>query len=385
MGELSGTLQYFKGLEGVAVTESSISYVDGVRGKLLYRGFDVEDLVEHSTFEEVAYLLWYGHLPSEGELCELREKLMKFRKLPEEYLKILKTFPLDVHPMDFLRASVSLLGLFSTPDECGENTRMDCAIRLTAQLPMLVAIFHRRRMGKELNLDVSEKLGHAANFLYMLRGKPPESMEETIMDKALILHAEQEMNASTFAAVVTASTLSDMYSAVTSAIGTLKGPIHGGANEKVVEMLEEIGDPEEAEDYVERCLAEGRRIMGFGHRIYKTYDPRARILKKWAETLVNIRGGRAKRHFEIAMKLEKAVTERLGNKGIYPNVDFYSGIVYECLGIPKDLFTTIFAVARVVGWTAHVIEYNETNRIFRPRAIYKGPMNLNYKIEKSKR
>lgn len=361
------------GLEGVAVARSSISYLDGEKGRLVYRGFDIEDLALNSSFEEVSYLLWFGSLPTDQDLAWLLSVLREERDLPEEILRFMKLFPKDAHPMDVLRSVVSILGLYFEGSLSYKN-----AISLTAKFPTIIAYWYRIR--NELPIIRPEgELNHADNFLHMMFGRIPAY--SSLFDKVLILHAEQEINASTFSAMVTSSTLSDIYSILVSAIGTLRGPLHGGANERVLDMLEEIGDPQRVESYINLMISRNERIMGFGHRVYKTYDPRAILLKRWLE---EISLKEEVKYLDVALKVEEVVLERFKDKKIYPNVDFYSGILYNYLGIPKDFFTSIFAMARVVGWTAHVIEYRQNNRLFRPISVYDGPIGLNYKEVKDR-
>ncbi|NUU98778.1 citrate synthase [Marinitoga sp. 1154] len=357
------------GLEGVAVAISSISYIDGEKGKLVYRGFEIEDLVENSNFEETSYLIWFGSLPNENELDFIKSMLSKKRELPKKIVKMMKELPKNAHPMDVLRSAVSLLGIYSEKT----NSSLENAINLTAKIPTIIAYWYRIKNEMKL-IRPREDLNHSENFLYMMFGEVSEKSD--IFDKALILHAEQGMNASTFASTVTASTLSDLYSIITTAIGALKGPLHGGANERVLKMFEEIKSIDNVENYIDSLILKGEKIMGFGHRIYKTYDPRARILKNWIKNLfINERI----EYFEIALKVEEYVIKKFKNKKIFPNVDFYSGILYNYFRIPSEFFTTIFAMARIVGWTAHAMEYKKNNRIFRPRSIYKGPKGLKYR------
>ncbi len=369
-------IQYSKGLEGVIAALSSISAIDGEKGKLIYRGIPIEVLAKYSNYEETAYLLLYGELPTKAVFEDFRNQMRELRYLPPKVEECLKELPPDPHPMDILKVAVSHAALYD-PDKfkyCREGA-MRKVIRIIAQIPTIVAYYHRVRTGQEV-VPPDPNLDHAANFLYMLHGKKPDKEEAKIFDIALILHAEHGLNASTFAAMVTASTLSDINSAIVSAIGALKGPLHGGANERVLKMLEEIGSPDKAEEYVLNALKEKRRVMGFGHRVYKTYDPRAKILKEYAEYLSDKYGDR--RWISIGEKIEEIMIRELGKKGIFPNVDFYSGIVYHFLGIPHDLFTPVFAMARSTGWAAHVCEYVQNNRIFRPRAYYIGPDYVEY-------
>ncbi|MBI4056773.1 MAG: citrate synthase [Elusimicrobia bacterium] len=361
---------YSPGLEGVIACKTRICQIDGQAGKLYYAGYPIEDLVHHSTFEEVSFLLWQQRLPRQDELEQLDKMFKETRSLPAEVLQFLELMPHTSHPMDALRTVASLLACFDTNLEKSPEANLQRAIFLTARFPTIVANFHRLRQNQK-PIQPHPDLGLAANFLYMLLGKEPTADQARVMDAALILHADHEMNASTFAALVTASTLSDIYSAVASGIGALKGPLHGGANEAVLKMLLEIADPANVESYVEQALVKKTKIMGFGHRIYKSYDPRARIFKEYARRL----SGRTKfsRFFKINEKLEEVMQAKKGQHGIFPNVDLYSGIVYHQLGIPADLFTPIFAIARVAGWTAHILEYWRDNRLFRPNALYEGP------------
>lgn len=361
------------GLEDVVVADSTICFVDGQEGRLLYRGYDIHDLVRHSSFEEVAYLLWYGRLPARAELEHLRVRLRSSRDLPEAVHALLRAAPAGARPMEVLRTAVSALSMFDPDAEAtGEEAWRRCAVRLTARMPAIVAAFHRLRRGLQPVLPRPD-LDHAANLLYMLRGEEPDSESARILDRVLILHADHEFNASTFAARVTAATLSDVYSAVTSAIAALKGPLHGGANERVMAMLQEIGSPERAEAWVKDALARKERIMGFGHRVYRTMDPRAVHLKEMARQLGERAGDT--RWFEIQEVIERVMREE---KGLYPNVDFYAATVYHHLGIETDLFTPMFAISRITGWTAHIMEQYAHNRLIRPRSHYVGPLRETY-------
>ena len=374
--EDKGTIEYSKGLEGVIAALSSISAIDGKEGKLIYRGIPIEMLAKYSSYEETAYLLLYGEMPTKNDLEKFDREMRELRYLPKKVEDCIKELPPNPHPMDILKVAVAHTALYD-PDRlrCCREGVMRKVIRIIAQIPTIIAYYHRARTGQDI-IPPNPDLGHAANFLYMLHGKVPDKEEARIFDVALILHAEHGLNASTFAAMVTASTLSDINSAIVSAIGALKGPLHGGANERVLRMLDEIGSPDKAEEYVLSALKEKRRIMGFGHRVYKTYDPRARILKEYAEYLSERYEDR--KYIKIGEKIEEIMIRELGKKGIFPNVDFYSGIVYHFLGIPRDLFTPVFAMARSVGWAAHVCEYTQNNRIFRPRAYYIGPDYVEY-------
>ncbi|ADU31462.1 citrate synthase [Evansella cellulosilytica] len=356
-----------KGLEGVVATTSSVSSI--IDGVLTYHGYNIDDLADHASFEEVVYLLWNHRLPNAAELKDFKEKLSEAATVPQEVLDQLKTIPVDsVHPMAVLRTAVSNLALFDdSADDMSEDANREKAIKLQAQLPTLVTAFSRIREGKE---PVSPKsdLSFSANFLYMLTGKEPDEISEKAFNKALVLHADHELNASTFTARVCVATLSDMYSGITSAIGALKGPLHGGANERVMKMLSEIGDVSNAESYIKDALSRKVKIMGFGHRVYKNGDPRAKHLKEMSRQLTHITG--ETKWYEMSIKIDEIVS---GEKGLLPNVDFYSASVYHSLGIEHDLFTPIFAVSRVSGWIAHILEQYDNNRLIRPRAEYTGP------------
>lgn len=358
-----------KGLEGVVATTSRICYIDGENGVLAYGGIDIHELAEKSNFEETCYLLWHGKLPTETELKELRAQLAAERKLDPAIFTFLRGLPKDAAPMDVLRTAVSALGLYDTDRNAGDHSaNVRKAIRLTSQIAMIVAGYDRIRKGKDV-VKPDASLSHAANFLLMLTGSKPSSTAERALDIALILHADHELNASTFAARVTAATLSDMHSATTSAIGALKGPLHGGANEAVFHILEKIdstgADPVE---YVRQMLAKKEKISGFGHRVYHTEDPRATHLRRMSEDLCKSSG--QPKWFEMSRKIEQFVK---AEKKLNANVDFYSASTYHVLGIDVDLFTPIFAVSRISGWTAHVIEQLDNNRLIRPRADYVGP------------
>ncbi|MDR5695956.1 MAG: citrate synthase [Armatimonadota bacterium] len=360
--------QVLAGLEGVVAATSTICFIDGKEGRLLYRGYDIADLAEKATFEEVCYLLWYGELPTGSQLQALREQLNASRALPEEILTLLRLFPKEAAPMDILRTAVSALGVIDPQaSENSAEANLNKAIRLTAQIPAIIAAFDRIRRGEE-PIPPREELAHAANFLYMLKGKESDPLSARAFDVALILHADHELNASTFSGRVTASTLSDMHSAVTSAIGTLKGPLHGGANEQVMKMLLEIATPERTEAYVMGMLAQKRRIPGFGHRVYRTEDPRAKFLRRLSRDLGEQAG--ELKWWEITRKVEEIAFRE---KGLYPNVDLYSASTYFYMGIPMDLFTPIFAISRISGWTAHILEQYADNRLIRPLSEYVGP------------
>ena len=359
-----------QGLEGVVVLESKICFVDGLEGRLLYEGYNIHDLAEHATFEEVAYLLWHGDLPTKDQLDGLNLDLAAARALPEPVMELMKAFPRDALPMDVLRTAVSALGVYDPEgrDNSAEaNVRK--SVRLTAQMGTVVAAAERLRTGKP-PVPPDRDLSHAANFLYMLWGKKADADSVRALDIALVLHADHELNASTFAARVTAATLADMHSAITSAIGTLKGPLHGGANENVMRLLLKAGRPANAVPTVEAMLAAKQKVPGFGHRVYKTEDPRATHLREMSEVLTRRHG--MPQYYEMSRAIEQYM---LKEKRIYANVDFYSATVYYALGIPIDLFTPVFAVSRISGWSAHVLEQYADNRLIRPRAEYVGPRN----------
>jgi citrate synthase len=361
------------GLQDVVVATSEICSIDGAHGILTYRGYDIHDLANHATFEEVVYLLWHGHLPKRAELEELQEQLVTHRAIAPEIVDLLKRLPPPQHPMETLRTAVSALSLYDPEaEEMSLEANRRKALRLTGQMGTLVAAFGRIREGKE-PISPDPRLSHAANFLYMLQGKAPDPEAARWFDVALILHADHSYNASTFAARVTASTLSDMHSAITSAIGTLKGPLHGGANEQVMRMLLEIQTLDKAEDWVRGLLAQKKKVMGFGHRVYHTEDPRATLLCRMSEELGR-RAGQGK-WFEMSKKIENLM---IREKKINANVDFYSASAYYVLGIPVDLYPLIFAVSRISGWIAHVLEQYANNKLIRPLAEYSGPANLKY-------
>lgn len=357
-----------EGLEDVVATTSGICYIDGEKGILAYRGIDIHELAEKSSFEEVAYLLWHGRLPREGELKELKARLGAERALPNEALNLLGQLAQKASPMEALRTTVSALSMFDPETEDNSpEANLRKSIRLTAQFATIVAAYERQRNGQK-PVPPDRSLDHAANFLYMMTGKPPDDVAARAMDVILVLHADHELNASTFAGRVTAATLSDIYSAITSAVGALKGPLHGGANEAVMRMLLEIGEADKAEAYVMNALAQKKKISGFGHRVYRTEDPRATHLREMSRRLGEQVGDT--KWYEISRKIEEVM---MREKGLNPNVDFYSATTYYSLGIAVDLYTPIFAVSRISGWTAHIMEQYEHNRLIRPRAEYTGP------------
>lgn len=362
------------GLEDVVANTSEICFVDGKEGRLIYRGYSIHDLVNGgSTFEEVIYLLWHGELPNKDELTAFTKEIATQRALPEAVLQLLRTVPKDANAMEVLRTAVSDLGLYDADngDESIEaNIRK--ATRLIAQIPAIVTSFERIRQGLE-PIQPDPSLSAAASFFYQLRGEKPTEFEERAFNTALILHADHELNASTFSARVTAGTLSDMYSAITSAIGTLKGPLHGGANEQVMKMLLEIDDKEKAKAWIKDALDNKRKIMGFGHRVYRTEDPRATHLRKLSKEAGELTG--ETKWYEMSQIIEAYVKE---SKGLNPNVDFYSGSTYYAMGIPTHLYTPIFACSRIAGWSAHVLEQFRNNRLIRPRAEYVGKVDQKY-------
>ncbi len=371
--------EYLPGLEGVPATKSNISDIDGERGILSYRGYPIEQLARHSTFEETTLLLLDGELPSAEELALFDEQLRRNRRVKYNIRTLMKALPATGHPMEMLQTAVASLGMFYPGSECltgGDAcTELDyvhnMTVKIIARMPVLVAMWEQIRNGYD-PIEPRTDLNFAANFLYMMTGEEPDDLLADILDKCLILHAEHTINASTFAALVAGSTLASPYGVVAAAIGTLSGPLHGGANEKVVHMLREIGSPERVRPWLEEKLARKEKIWGMGHREYKVKDPRATILQKMVEDLMARRGGKLSPLFEIALTLEEVAAEYLGPKGVYPNVDFYSGILYDEMGIPTDQFTSIFAVARSAGWLAHWREQLGDNRIFRPTQVYTG-------------
>lgn len=362
-----------KGLEGIVAASTAISYIDGLNGRLYYRGININDLAEHSTFEETTALLWYGKLPTRSQLESFTQKFVANRQIPNELLALMMAMPKKTTPMEVLRTAVSALSSYDPEDQDNSlEANVHKSMRLTASMPTIVAAWERIRNGQWPILPSSE-LNHAANFLYMLTGREPDAKAGEVLDNCLILHADHGLNASTFAARITASTLSDLHSAIVSAIGTLKGPLHGGANEAVMRTLLEIGDVSRAEQYVRGALNAKKKIMGFGHRVYKADDPRATWLQRMARELAESSGH--KRWYEISEKVRETVQSQ---KELPVNVDFYSASVYYTLGIPIDLFTPIFAISRVAGWTAHVYEQYSDNRLIRPESEYIGPMDVEY-------
>jgi citrate synthase len=357
-----------RGLEGVVAVETELCDLDGAQGRLAYRGYDIEDLAQHASFEEVCHLLWHGALPDRNQLERFRTELIAARPIPDGLPRAFAAMPRDADPMRVLQAAVAMLGMHD-PDanDTGRPANLRKSLRLTSQIATAVAAHHRLRSGQE-PVPPSMELGHAANFLYMLTGRAPSAVTVRAFDASLVLYAEHEINASTFTTRVIAATLSDLHSAVAGGVGALKGPLHGGAGEAVMRTLLEIGVLDNVEPFTDRALAEKRRLMGFGHRVYTAGDPRAAILKGMAEAACR-QSGQAL-WYDLAVKLHAKVNAA---KKLIPNVDFYSAPLFYSIGIPVDLFTPVIAVARVAGWTANLIEQYEDNRLIRPRADYKGP------------
>ena len=359
-----------KGLEGIIANSTGLSEVLGKEGVLIYAGYDINELAGKATYEEIVYLLWHGALPNRAELDELKAKLKHERELPRGVIDFIKSAPPKANPMDVMRTAVSMLGLYDS-GLSDEDSRQDAdhrrAIGITAKIGVIAAYFHRARQGLELP-KVRNDLGEAAHFLYLLNGTEPSPEAEKTLDVAYVLHADHGMNASTFSARVTIATLSDIYSAITSAIGTLKGPLHGGANEGVIHMLLDIGSEDKVDAWVEEQLAQKKKIMGIGHRVYKVLDPRAPHLRSMAVKLSEELG--EPKWIRMSERIAEIMKEK---KGLNANVDFYSATVYHSLGIPTDMFTPIFAIARTSGWTAHVLEQLADNRLYRPLSEYVGP------------
>ena len=361
------------GLRGVVAAQSSIGDVNGEEGILIYQGYNIHDLAEHSTFEEVIFLLWNGRLPKSDEFEDFEKQIRANYDVPAEALALMKQFPKEAEPMDVLRTAVSSLDFF---DKDGHGTDREhavkAAIKLTGQIGTLAAAWDRIRNGKDV-IAPDKSLNIAENFLYMLRGEKPNADEAHMFDVCLILHADHELNASTFTTRVVAGTLADMYGAVTAGLAALAGPLHGGANTNVMKMLLEIGDIDKVEPWVDQALAEKRKIMGIGHAVYKTEDPRATWLRKFSKQMADKTG--ESKWFDMSQKIEQLMHEK---KGMFPNVDFYSASTYYLMGIPLDLYTPIFAVSRISGWTGHILEQYANNKLIRPRAEYIGPRDLKY-------
>ena len=360
-----------KGLEGIIAAHTRLSDVRGDIGQLIYCGYDINELAGKVSYEEVVHLLYHNHLPNAKELASLKAVLSGYRELPQGVIDVLTNLPKDCPPMHAIRTGVSALGCYdTTADDDNMDAQRRKALRLIAQIPVITAYFHRSRQGLPL-VAPDSTLGEAANFLWMIDGEKPSFEKESTVDMCYVLHADHGMNASTFSARVTIATLSDMYSAVTTAIGTLKGPLHGGANEGVIKMLKEIGSLDQVDAYVADCLAQKRKIMGIGHRVYKVLDPRAPHLKRMAQILSSKLGD--PKWIQMSERIAEIM---LTEKNLHANVDFYSATVYYSLGIPTDLFTPIFAIARTSGWTAHVLEQLADNRLIRPQSVYTGPVGL---------
>ncbi|ABS23497.1 2-methylcitrate synthase/citrate synthase II [Bacillus cytotoxicus NVH 391-98] len=376
LGEFSGkgesVMTVIRGLEGVVATTSSVSSI--IDDTLTYVGYNIDDLAENATFEEVVYLLWNRRLPNEAELVEFKETLSNYLEVPNEIFTYLKQVDLKIaHPMSVLRTAISMLALYDESAEImDEQSNRLKAVKLQAQVGTIVAAYARIRKGLEV-VEPRKDLSLAANFLYMLNNREPNEVEIEAFDKALVLHADHELNASTFTARVCVATLSDVYSGITAAIGALKGPLHGGANENVMKMLKEIGEEENVESYIHNALQNKVKIMGFGHRVYEHGDPRAKHLREMSKRLCVLLG--EEKWYNMSVKIEEIVTRE---KALPPNVDFYSASVYHCLGIDHDLFTPIFAISRMSGWLAHILEQYENNRLIRPRAEYSGPTHQRY-------
>ena len=362
-----------KGLEGIVAATTAISCIDGQNGRLFYRGIEINELAEKSSFEETTALLWYGKLPNAHQIESFEHKFQRNRQIPNEVLALMMAMPKQTSAMEVLRTAVSALSAYDPLEEDNSlEANVQKSIRLTASMPTIVAAWDRIRNGL-WPVPPSLELSHAANFLYMLSGKEPDAKASRVLDTCLVLHADHGLNASTFAARITASTLSDLHSAIVSAIGTLKGPLHGGANEQVMRMLLEIGSADRAEQWTRGALAAKRKIMGFGHRVYKADDPRAIWLQRLAKELAEASG--KTKWFDISERVRAVVQD---SKPLPVNVDFYSASVYYTLGIPIDLFTPIFAISRTSGWTAHVYEQYSDNRLIRPESEYVGPMDVHY-------
>ena len=374
------TVNLSKGLEGIYIADTTLCKIDGANGKLWYRGYPIETLADNSNYEEVAFLLLYGHLPTKNEFSKFNERLISEREIPDSLTHIIETYSGRTHPNNILRTCVSLLPAYDLDiNDKSEDANMERAIKLMAKLPTIVAMIGRSSLGKPF-IQPSKKLPHSANFLYMLNGKEPDEESAKLIDLMFMLHAEHGSNASTFSTLVTGSTLADVYASVVAGISTLRGPLHGGADEAALAMMKAIGEPDNTESYIEDALEGKQRIMGFGHRVYKAYDPRAKIVYKYLRSfLKKTTDPKIEKLLEIVIRAEKLMEEKLSKtKGIWPNIDFFAGPLYVSMGIPPDLFTPIFAASRVVGWTAHLMEYWKNNRIFRPLDHYVGDLDLKY-------
>ncbi len=372
-----GKTEFKKGLEGAITNESSISYVDGANGKLIYRGFSIDDLCQGGGgYEETAYLLIDGELPKKDQLDAFKEDLAGRRAIPQAVKDLITQIAPNTHPMNSLRTAVSMLGCLNPKEfEVNVDNDLDIAMSLTAQFPTVVGAIQRARKGEPI-VDPDPSRSLSDDFMRMMTGEDPDARTAEVMDMALIIHAEHGMNASTFSAMVTNSSLTDLYSSICAGIGSLKGPLHGGANEATLKTFNEIGDPGKTEEWFAAAKAKKQKVMGFGHRVYRAYDPRAVIFDPVAKEFAERAG--TGHLYEIAKKLEALVVADLGGKGIFPNVDFFSGLIYNAMGIDTDMFTPIFAVARIAGWSARILEYLPDNRVFRPRAVYVGDLESHY-------
>ena len=364
---------YARGLEGVVAAESEICRIDGEKGKLYYLGYSIEDLARYSDFEETTYLLLYGRLPNKEEMDRFSKRMRASRDLAPEILEMVRNFPKDAHPMELLQSVISYLSGY-VQHKIQHSATCNCrdTLHQVVQLASVVAAWQRFQEGREY-VPPRQDISHGANFLYMLRGEEPDEYEGKVMDSCLVMHAEHGFNASTFTARVVASTLSTCYCSISAAIGSLYGSLHGGANEKAMAMVDEIGSADKAEKWVEQALANKQKVMGMGHRVYKAKDPRAILMEEYLAELSRRKGDTT--YYDILKTVEKAFRARMEEKGkpIYPNVDFFSGAVYRLLGIPKILFTPIFAISRVAGWLAHILEQRKDNRLYRPKSLYSGP------------
>lgn len=374
-----GSPQIMSGLEGVYITESSICKVDGALGRLYYRGYSIDVLAKNSNYEEVVYLLLYGKLPTAQQLADITKQLAESRDLPPGIINLITEQVGKADPMDILRTATSALSAYDLETaDMSREANMRKAIRIISRMSSIVATIGRVS-AKGGYVAPDKSLGHVANFMYMLNGAMPDQRQLDIMRDMFIIHAEHSSNASTFGTMVAGSTLADIYSAVTAGIAVLKGPLHGGADEAALKMMKEIGDPNNTETYITDALAGKKKIMGFGHRVYKAYDPRAKIIKEYLISLQPGASPQLQQYTQIALRAEKMMVEKLGaSHGIWPNVDFFAGPVYAAAGIPIDIFTPIFAASRAAGWTAHMIEYWQNNRLFRPLERYTGPIDLQY-------
>ena len=365
-------VSFAKGLEGVIASETGICKIDGVNGRLYYLGYSIEDLIEHSDFEEVTYLLLYGELPNAQELEVFRKKMRDSREVSPAIIEMVRSFPKDSHPMELLQSAIAYISGY-VQHKIHHSATCNCrnTLHQIAQITTVVAAWTRFQRGLEY-VPPRKDLSHGANFLYMIRGEVPEPDEGEIMDKTLILHAEHGFNASTFTARVVASTISTCYSSISAAIGSLYGSLHGGANEKVLEMIDEIGSPENVSAWMDKAVAEKRKVMGMGHRVYKAMDPRATIMEQYLIQLSDKKNDH--NDYEILKEVQKEFRARMEEKGkpLYPNVDFFSGSVYKLLGLPTKIFTPIFAMARASGWLAHILEQRKDNRLYRPKGLYTG-------------